>query len=635
MHHVSIQLDVNYVKCDLAPEQVEWDPELCVYLTGHFKRQMSRVPLELNKSMTCHVQGTRAAELGDIPSSAAIVFMGIAKHRNDAGVPCRIDAGTSHIMLSELQQHNWTRDGPFVKDVHLLMHTANNFDKGTVRITVHETNHIQLAGLKISAKPIGDEAVAKRVIDYLKENMHMCNEMGNTLPGTQNVQCPFDFSQAARQAIGIPIPAENYVLNPECPESNALFWDNAFENVMKRDGYKPQDWHRLTPNQRARIAIQLVAYPVQYMPYIGDKIDQNRRGRTYRMSLKRGMEDFGDALLVWAGDCEDLAKAIMQVMGALKAYDVKKSDSRYRETFVQMKALMEQFIPQMSLEVVHGAQASDHTESYGAHMSDVIFPAYYHKECLERTAEGRELAKRLPYPKVMDRTLELELGEGTAILEPYGGRDRLANARAYVAQSPVVQSLKRDIITPHGAPSPFFVSAKQGWTPYFALRGAMDGEGVGFYYTHEPEGTRGALYTDFTNERDNVGLRPMLRMPEDVQALCREAVMFRPPPDALILSKQRVHVQSHLLDHVVDAVDQAASERGHDERPSVAVPVYIAPHQLEKHMADALANELTQLDRVWKVEYVCEHVTDHIHGWRVLLHVHVDQLVTPSQTSHT
>ena len=65
---------------------------------------------------------------------------------------------------------------------------------------------------------------------------------------------------------------------------------------MRRDGRKPQDWRTMNLVERARMTIKLVVYPVQYMPYIGDKIDRNRRGRTYRVQLKQGMEDFGDAL---------------------------------------------------------------------------------------------------------------------------------------------------------------------------------------------------------------------------------------------------------------------------------------------------------------------------------------------------
>lgn len=85
-------------------------------------------------------------------------------------------------------------------------------------------------------------------------------------------------------------------MNPERPRSNGTFWTNAFERVMTRDGKKTSDWQHMSITQRARMTIKLVVYPVQYMPYIGDKIDRNRRGQIYKASLKVGMEDFGDAL---------------------------------------------------------------------------------------------------------------------------------------------------------------------------------------------------------------------------------------------------------------------------------------------------------------------------------------------------
>lgn len=110
----------------------------------------------------------------------------------------------------------------------------------------------------------------------------------------------------------------------------------------------------------------------------------------------------------------------MQVMSAFLAYDFNtrngKAQTPYDATFREMKVLMDQYVPIMSLEVVHGAKAEDHTESYGAHMSDVVLPAHYAKACMERTADGKVLSKKLPWPKDMDTTLPVELGEGTGML---------------------------------------------------------------------------------------------------------------------------------------------------------------------------------------------------------------------------
>lgn len=195
----------------------------------------------------------------------------------------------------------------------------------------------------------------------------------------------------------------------------------------------------------------------------------------------------------------------------------------------------------------------------------------------------------------------------------------------YVCQAPITAGFKKDIIVAHGEPSPFFVSAKQGWTPYFALRGAMDGQGDAFWYTTEPKGTRGALYTSFENEKSDVGLRPMPRMPSRVQELSHEAIKFRSPPDDLVLTERHVHTRSKLLDAAVDKVAELKRDAT-DARPSVAVPLYISPHQLDAHVAEQLGTQLAALDRVWKLEYECEDVVDGLHGWRVLVHVHVDRI---------
>lgn len=662
MSRVEITLRVHYVKCDLAPEEVEWDPELRTFFTGHFQRQAVRIPLgkphnhvnagEKSKSNNDNnddggaikIVGTRAADLGDIPATAAIVFQGIAKHRNDYGVPCMIDAGTSHIMLTELDQHAWN-SGPFVKDIHLLMHTANNFDKGTVRITIEKQEHVNLCGLKIAAMHINGASDTQLMVNYMKRVLDMGNRMGESRAGTEGVQCPYNFSQDGWQLLGMPTPAQGYMINPELPVSNGLFWTNALERTMAHDGLKPHDWHKLTKVQKARATIMMVVYPIQYLPYIGDKIDRNRRKQQYRVQLKEGMEDFGQALVMWAGDCEDLAKGIMIIMAAFTSYtfgnnsnhnaqaaspvtlgdgQVVDTSTPYDAIFSEMQEYMEQYIPFMSLEVVHGAKAADSTEDYGAHMSNNVEPAHVTKDQMERTKEGRAVSKRLPWPKKMDRDLPVQIGEGTGQLDSYGYKDGLKQVRAYLQQASVVRGFKVNLITEHGKASSFFVSSKQGWTNYFRLRGATDGIGDAFWFTTEPNGTRGAEYTDIVNATDKVGLRPMPRMPDRVAQLTREAAMFRAPPEALVLTKQHAHTRSKVLDRVVQHIDDLG--RATDTRPSVVVPLSISPHQLDRHVADQMMEQFAELDRIWKLAYTCEDIVDGIHGWRLMVHVHVDKL---------
>lgn len=194
----------------------------------------------------------------------------------------------------------------------------------------------------------------------------------------------------------------------------------------------------------------------------------------------------------------------------------------------------------------------------------------------------------------------------------------------YVCQAPITQGLKKDIIIGHGEASPFFVSAKQGWTPYFALKGFSGGHGDAYWFTSEPSGTRGALYTDYDNEHDNVGLRPMPRMPDAVQEISREAIMFRPPPDALVLSARHAHTRNALLDRAVDRIASRSNRDPSDTRPIATVPLYISPHQLDEHVADAIGTQFLKLERICKLSYEREDVVDDLHGWRLLVHVRYD-----------
>ncbi len=184
-------------------------------------------------------------------------------------------------------------------------------------------------------------------------------------------------------------------------------------------------------NEQARIAFLLIDYPVTILPYIGDQVDRRNRKTSiaaaiHQGHLKVGYENFGEVLALMGGDCEDLAKGITKVARALKNFITQSAGAKRpligedinnktsMSCLTRISALLDQFVIQMSLCVVHGAKADDNSSMpKGAHMADMGFPVQYFKECLERTKEGQRISAHLPWPKKIEDGLDFQIGEGT------------------------------------------------------------------------------------------------------------------------------------------------------------------------------------------------------------------------------
>ncbi len=645
---VEVGFELECILNNLAPKEVEWGLTHKVFLTGHFER----VPVTVH---TTHegakanvvVRGRLPREAnGKIPAMAAVCFAGIAYHKNEVGVPVMVDIGTSHILLSEMLDSNNNNNKnvkngiSFTKDVHLRMHTVEDqYEKAVLRITCRQpmkvSAHLTFAPLFISA-PL----ISQYLDTYLRQLYTKEMAMGNTIPGTDNIRAFMDISEEANESIGAPIPALTYAYG-EIPISNALFWENALHNVLKREDLVIGDFAKMDKHQKARFAFLLIDYPVTILPYIGDTIDRRSRHKEFINAavemLKVGCENFGECLALLGGDCEDLIKGITKIQRALKLYIQKqrigtnlndlnnnnlnnqlpKTDNPYELAVREIDEILDQFVLLMTLYVVHGAKADDDSSKpKGAHMAGSGFPVHYFKDSMERTNEGKLLSPQLPWPAKIDREYEFNIAEGTGMLDPRGYMDQKQMVRGYVH----FNAFKTPMAMEHGGESPFFMGGLQGWTTYFADRGASKGVGA-FWYQNGINGTRGCLYTDFTNLKTNVSLCPMPEVPLPIQQVMVEANAFCIPPEPLILSNRQMNVRNKLLDDVVSSV---AIKKRPQPPKSTTVSQYICPHQMNKEVATQLISHFGERDRVWKLEYEREAVTDAYHGYRLISHVRLD-----------
>jgi hypothetical protein len=618
MRNVSYDLTFKVLDNNLAPAKEEWGLTACVYLTGHFNRNPIDIKLPDNTPVNVTVTGELPFEArGKIPLNAAICIAGEAFHYNQSGIPALVGIGTTHIMLQEIERKTLN----FKKDVHLTMHTTNDkYEKAIIQVTLNQKkigNALSFSdNLFISANVAGNSMQERLELTY---KMEMA--MGNTIPGTGNVRAFLNLSESGFQLTGSPVPALGYVQG-ELPKSNLNFWKNALDNVLEREGYTTKDIKTMSKNERARIAFLLIDYPITILPYVGDEVDRRSRKRPNDGS-KVGYEEFGVILAMLDGDCEDGALGIVTVNRSFDTFMKEQKNQPISEPFTLIHETLQQYVPLMTLCVVHGAKADDDSSMpKGAHMADMGFPVHYFKKSLESTKEGKLISSKLPWPKNIDEEYQFQIGEATGMLDPYGYHDPKAHVRAYLHQGKYFSLLKHPMVMEHGKDSPFFLGGLQGWTPYFSDHGASEGIG-GFWLTDNTKGTRGALYTDFTNERKNVGLRPMPEHPEDVQYLMKEANMFRIPPKPLVITKEidSAKLKNKFLDNLQNNVKSLKRKQEKD----CIINIYLAPHQINAKLADGLFQDVkNDLTKIWNITYKTEQVTDNYHGYRLKVHVNVD-----------
>jgi len=623
---VEYELRLERVADALAPREFEWGFTSRVYLTAHFNRVPVDVRLKENDAVTVTISGELPVEAkGKIPATAAIGFQGIVHHYNNNGTDCKTNGGTNHIMLKQFESGSYDKVIPFV------MHTTRDkYAKAAVRVTL-VTKSIG-AGLSFQPMHINANAAGNAINSVIKRTYDMEMAMGDTIPGTNNVRCFIDISEESYEFSGTPVPALAYVKG-EIPASNEGFWINALDTVMDNESItKNQFLYKMDKNEQARIAFKLIDYPIQILPYLGDQVDRRSRVKNggigkyvYSASLKISYEHFAQILAFMADDCEGSAKGIVTIRRSLGDYMKANGHKKdiHHETLRKIDSILDQYVLLMSLCVVHGAKADDSSDMpKGAHMADVGLPVKYFKECLERTEDGRKLSAKLPWPDHIESGYETMMGEGTAALDPRGFPDPLAHVRAYLHKGKGFAKLKHPMVMGHGTESPFYLGGLQGWTTYFSDR--TDGQyGIGaFWFTDARKGTRGSMYTDFTSERKCVGLRPMPTQPPQVQQIMKEVNAFSVPPEPLVLSDEKNAIKSEEIENLQRKIN--ALQRG-PGNSSTTLPIYVSPDQMTPELAEELYSDVTSnMKRVWKITYKPQRLTDRYHGYRLDVHLNLD-----------
>lgn len=606
---VRVEFHVQYVDCQLAPNEAH--PSLTAFLSAHLKRDYDRdvakLHLDRNKPevrVAGAVQGHVSSRNGNaLHPNTSLCFASYAWTPNDAGVECIADVGVGDVLLSELH-------AGYTKDVPLVMHTVGNTVKGTIRLTI---NRVDTGGMLVQAPLVGAEvAVAEDLKRYYAALSAQRARIGEAIDGTQNVDAPYNFSESGFNTAVGPVPLVGYMMH-ELPKVNTRVFVNAATLALARDGMRPADWHMLSEQGRQRATVEMLTLIPTYADYLGDVV-QSKTG------VAQPAEKFG-ARMGDAGDCEDFAEQIVQMHEAFVAHAVPQYTAEHA-VLRDMQRIARQLISYTTLAIVNGQQVSQQAH-IGAHMYALFEGWRNWKERLEMTPEGRKVSAELPYPPGVDTMdhWQLSMGEGTGIYENMGYATDLAPIMGAVNSLPSLATFKKPIWHPRNQAIPFYIGSVLGVTGYFARRGAPYGT---WNMTNGAEGKRGVLIGDMisgNNRRFGMLMHP--RLNKRILGAIQEAAAKREPVPSLVLGDDFVETaQQHPeLERVKCTVASWGRSQG---ARHVAVPVYARPYQITSRVADAMIRDFQASRKVCKITTHLERVTNHIYGYRVMVHVNVE-----------
>lgn len=473
----------------------------------------------------------------------------------------------------------------------------------------------------------------------------------------------------------VPLPAAAYCMY-EIPDSNVEFWDNALEVVLDRENKSvARDYPKMDIAGKARVMVEVQVLFTQYLDYIGDKVDKNKTnqgtkkiggdwvnpahssnckscGKSYDPRLRVPCENFGDALALLCGDCEDLAGSIMQTKSSFQRADF--SNARYRVQLEELRGISKQYMAAMSLDAVtvsitlfspsyvltlyllsfflfpfflilipppqQAGKVADGSKNapIGAHMNVNFLPTVYVKQCMGVGAH--EAHSDLPFRRVTPWASQLPvlIGEGTGMFEPYGFKgstDPLHVSRQQVYGGVrTLQAFKKPIVHAVGAKSDFFVGSLVGFTNYWFELGAPVG---GFWYGSGSLSSfkRGAKFTDLVNAKSSVRILPHPPMTKQIMTHISSVVKQRIPPRALELSQDNsstLEEKNEFLEQLVERFPLAS--KNNDD---IGVPVYIRDYQLSQPLVDRMIQEITSTGTITGVDYHFERISNDVYGYRV------------------
>ena len=651
--------------------QVERNPRVFCYLSDPLDNVGVEVPLpedDAGRQISVTVQAWLPERVQAVPVDTQLCFYLLAERPNQSKVMCDVNAAFGMVSLSEV-----CSPGGFNADVKLTQKTANNLEKGCLR--VRAGREMAQVGARIPWAPIGNPAqspipdvlpIEQEMVNYIQNVMVAEMAFPNTFPQTANVRIPIYFGDVGmlRKA---PLPAAAYFLY-KTPRSNLAFWENNLKTVMARDSLTPHDLDHMPLTQQARVLADMMCLVIQSMDYISDITDGNRKpikglqgfisqhiDNGYDMAQVAAAERFGDALRDTSGDCEDLGLGIGMTFSSFR--DFQRADMNGNKQLMRLQEIATQYMAAMTLDSVTAAAVGDKSGKMGAHIKCNLLPKLFVSQCVEKCnrdmdqaiksgrirhdphtvaiiKECMQTAKRVPIGKGLKdwgRELPVLILEGTGMFQTLGvDHDTLEHERVAVYKGmPSLEFCKKPIVHPVGAASTFFCGSMLGFSSEFLHHGINVG-GMWMGYSgsashHPGQFQRGITFEDLVTKSDNISIMFHPAFSADCMAWMRKRTAMRVPPRDLVITTTESTVGGSGRNAHLDSIVAFAKSM---KRPitvkQAPVCVYMNDRQLQNpQIVQAIMRDIQQNRTITSVSYVEERLTDWRSQYRVSIHANV------------
>jgi hypothetical protein len=163
-----------------------------------------------------------------------------------------------------------------------------------------------------------------------------------------------------------------------------------------------------------------------------------------------------------------------------------------------------------------------------------------------------------------------------------------------------------------------------GFTNYWFEQGVnVGGAWIG---RSDPSGVkpfhRGVSFEDIVTKSDRVSILPHPAFSQPCMDWMRRATSIRVPPRDLVLTAEGIKAQPE-REPTIDALVSFTESMGRSEscrRQQPPAPVFFKTIQLTPSNVAAIKKDIRLNSAVTHITYVCEHLTDWMHMYRVGVH---------------
>lgn len=600
----------------LAPRRAERDPVLHWYVSSDVCERVER--LQVATETRQRVDWQFPARVTQLPADARLNVDMFTELRNHTGQWCRVKAGSAMMLLRDMEAayERAARSGRAVQyEFDLTMPTANNFEKGRVKLTVQSpvTNGTAM----LSAVQDPGAYVPETMQSYermLRRNVTANLSVYDHLRPTWKLIAPLHAPYYQSRVGTLPGPLYGIFANDQvrCTEA---YLQRCLRTALARRSLTVDDFMAMDTRKAAVLLGETAAVYANYCPYMPDEVNKNRRrtGAPYLEAWVQPVESFDVMRVRDAGDCEDSAREIALTLNEMLHGTWQSPEVR------RLQALRRNYVCVMALAGVTSAALSGGNEradvsqlrNIGGHMFTMLWPVAWTLDMVEADGSAHVTVPQwMRDARVSTQDLDVMVLEGTGKLvpepQPHPARAELKALLNRQNAREVMGSYRQTMYWDRHRESSFYKSCTSVFTNDFMRPG--DSGGVAEFVITRADATYGARFLEIVNHDPVVGLlaQPAFTANE-LKMLRRMTRNEHPLPVMDAVGSLDANVEP--LDAVVARVGEIV-----ESDDTIVLEMYTRREDLTEAHCGQLAEYLAGHPQVRGVAYRAEPITAGMQG---------------------